>query len=118
MDLFAVEETIVEPGRFLAVAIGLSMAIEEGWEGQIRSVSSLAAEGVTILNSPGTIDSDFRGEVRVILINLGDLPLRVSAGMKIAQMVIAPAPQAEIRLSSSLSETERNDGGFGSTGST
>jgi dUTP pyrophosphatase len=121
MDLrAAVEEgrpLEIGPGGRCAVPTGLVMEIPEGFEGQVRPRSGLALKsGVTCLNTPGTIDSDYRGEVKVILANLGNEPFAVTRGMRIAQMVIAPVVQARIRLEQSVSETTRGTGGFGSTG--
>ncbi len=121
MDLrAAVEEGSpleIAPGGRFAVPTGLVMEIPEGFEGQVRPRSGLALKsGVTCLNTPGTIDSDYRGEVKVILANLGHDPFTVTRGMRIAQLVIAPVVQARIRLAQSVSETTRGAGGFGSTG--
>jgi len=107
----------LEPGARFAVPTGLVMEIPHGFEGQVRPRSGLALKsGITCLNTPGTIDSDYRGEVKVILVNLGAEPFTVSRGMRIAQLVIAPVVQARIIVESSLSETDRGAGGFGSTG--
>lgn len=119
MDLPAAVDgdMILEPGRRALVPTGLAIALPEGYEAQIRPRSGLAARnGVTVLNTPGTIDADYRGEVKVILINLGDAPFTVSRGMRIAQMVIAPVTRAAIVESDLLPETTRGTGGFGSTG--
>jgi dUTP pyrophosphatase len=115
----AVEEMIVlDPGQRVLVPTGLAMAIPAGFEGQVRPRSGLAARhGVTVLNTPGTIDADYRGEVKVILINLGDVPFQIERGARIAQLVIAPVHQAQIVEVGDLSETDRGGGGFGSTGS-
>ena len=121
MDLRAAVEDgvpleIASGGRF-AVPTGLIMEIPEGFEGQVRPRSGLALKsGITCLNTPGTIDSDYRGEVKVILANLGAEPFFVSRGMRIAQLVIAPVVQARISVHDSVSETTRGTGGFGSTG--
>ena len=105
------------PGKTAMVPTGLSMALPQGFEAQIRPRSGLAAKfGVTVLNSPGTVDSDYRGEVKVILINLGTSDFVVSRGMRIAQMVAAPVMQAVLEPVDTLPETARGDGGFGSTG--
>ena len=121
MDLrAAVEEGApleIAPGGRFAVPTGLTMEIPEGFEGQVRPRSGLALKsGITCLNAPGTIDSDYRGEVKIILANLGAEPFIVSRGMRVAQLVIAPVVQARISVHDSLSETERGAGGFGSTG--
>ena len=110
-------EMILAPGEFSAIPTGLQMAIPEGCEGQVRPRSGLAFKsGVTVLNSPGTIDCDYRGEVKVILINHGAAPFTITHGMRIAQMVIAPAMQARILEASALDDTDRGAAGFGSTG--
>ena len=105
------------PGARLAVPTGLVLEIPEGFEGQVRPRSGLALKhGITCLNSPGTIDSDYRGEVKVILANLGAEPFIVTRGMRIAQLVIAPVARAQIVETGELSESARGAGGFGSTG--
>ena len=116
--LAAVENTLwLEPGSRALVPTGLAMALPAGFEAQVRPRSGLAAKhGVTVLNTPGTIDADYRGEVKVILINLGDTAFEIARGDRIAQMVIAPVLQAEIEEVDILSETSRGAGGFGSTG--
>ena len=119
MDLRAAvtEPLTLTPGTRYAVPTGLAFAIEPGFEAQIRPRSGLALKnGITCLNTPGTIDSDYRGEVKVILINLGNEPFTISRGDRIAQMVVAPVVQAEILEVESLNETMRGAGGFGSTG--
>lgn len=111
------ESIELEPGKFRIIPTGLRMAIPEGYEGQVRPRSGLAARfGVTVLNSPGTIDADYRGEVGVILINLGSESYTIANGDRIAQLVIAPVVQAKLVESDSLDDTERGEGGFGSTG--
>lgn len=120
MDLRAAVDAaiILESGGRAAIPTGLVMEIPQGFEGQVRPRSGLALKsGVTCLNTPGTIDSDYRGEVKVILANLGAEPFTVTRGLRIAQMVIAPVVQARIRLTEDLSATDRGAGGFGSTGS-
>jgi len=103
-------------GRFLAPT-GLALAIPQGFEGQVRPRSGLAArDGVTVLNSPGTIDSDFRGEIGVLLVNLGAATVRVTHGARIAQLVIAPVARARLEDAEALADTPRGAGGFGSTG--
>ncbi len=119
MDLrAAVTKTVtLRPGERTLVPTGLKMALPTGFEAQIRPRSGLAYKhGITMLNSPGTIDSDYRGEVKVLAINHGDQPFDISHGDRIAQMVIAPVSQAQIREVQTLESTERNEGGFGSTG--
>ena len=114
----AVQEPVkLEPGARMLVPTGFQMAIPHGYEAQIRPRSGLAYKnGITMLNSPGTIDSDYRGEVKVLAINHGNEPFTISYGDRIAQMVIAPVSQAVIKEVQTLDETERNEGGFGSTG--
>ncbi len=108
---------VLAPGKRALVPTGLIFEIPEGYEGQIRPRSGLAFKnGITCLNTPGTIDSDYRGEVKVLLINLGDDPFEISRGMRIAQMVIAPVTQARVAEITEASTTTRGAGGFGSTG--
>ena len=121
MDLRAAvpegEPLVIRPGDRHAVPTGLAMAIPRGFEGQVRPRSGLALKsGITCLNTPGTVDSDYRGEVKVILINLGAEDFTVRRGDRIAQMVIAPVIQASVAEVSDLDETGRGTGGFGSTG--
>lgn len=107
----------LEAGARALIPTGLSMALPQGFEAQVRPRSGLAAKfGVSVLNSPGTIDADYRGEVKVILINHGDAPFTIEPGMRIAQMVIAPVSFARFELVDALDETARGAGGFGSTG--
>ncbi len=111
------EPLVLAPGQRAIVPTGLSFAIPSGYEIQLRPRSGLAAKhGVTVLNSPGTIDSDYRGEVKVILINLGTEDFTIFPGDRIAQMVVAPVEQAQFQVVDALSATERGQGGFGSTG--
>ncbi|MBN9673076.1 dUTP diphosphatase [Roseibium aggregatum] len=119
LDLLAAVDAPVtlKPGDRALVPTGLAMALPSGFEAQVRPRSGLAAKhGVTVLNTPGTIDADYRGEVKVILINLGDADFTVNRGERIAQMVIAPVVQADIQEVEALSDTTRGAGGFGSTG--
>ena len=119
MDLRAAIEgtTHIQPMERMAIPTGLCVAIPEGWEGQIRPRSGLALrQGLSMPNAPGTIDADYRGELKVLLINLGGESIEITRGMRIAQMLITPAPQAEIVVVDSLEDTERGLGGFGSTG--
>ena len=117
MDVVAAEDLILAPGQRQAVATGFSIAIPPGYEVQVRPRSGLALKhGVTCLNTPGTIDEDYRGEVKVILANLGSEPFEVRRGERIAQLVPAPVIKAEFREVNELSETGRGAGGFGSTG--
>lgn len=105
------------PGQRALIPTGLVLEIPEGWEVQVRPRSGLALKhGISLPNSPGTIDCDYRGPLGVILINLGDQPHRISHGERIAQMVVAPAPQAIFEVVANVSETSRGAGGFGSTG--
>ena len=108
---------VLAPGKHATVPTGLAVALPPGFEAQVRPRSGLAARhGVTVLNSPGTIDADYRGEISVILINHGDAPFMIRRGERIAQMVIAPVARAELAVAASLSATDRGSGGFGSTG--
>jgi dUTP pyrophosphatase len=119
MDICAAVEKdlILNPGERALVPTGLAMGLPNGFEAQIRPRSGLAARhGVTVVNSPGTIDADYRGEVRVALINLGQTPYTIRRGERIAQMVIQSVFQAQIVEVSNLDQTVRNGGGFGSTG--
>ena len=105
------------PGRHALVPTGLSIALPSGYEAQVRPRSGLAAKhGVTVLNAPGTVDADYRGEIGVLLINHGDAPFAIRRGERIAQMVIASVTRAELIPAASLPSTERGSGGFGSTG--
>ena len=109
----------IKPMQREAVPTGLTMAIPQGYEVQVRPRSGLAFKhGLTVANAPGTIDSDYRGEVKVILINLGDAPVEITHGMRIAQIVFAPVATAAPKIVTHLDETERGAGGFGSTGTT
>ena len=108
---------VLDPGKYAMVTTGLSIALPEGYEAQVRPRSGLAAKhGITVLNAPGTIDADYRGEVAVLLINHGGAPFTIRRGERIAQMVIAPVAQAELVAVSVLPSTMRGTGGFGSTG--
>jgi dUTP pyrophosphatase len=108
---------VLAPGKYAMVPTGLTIALPAGHEAQVRPRSGLAAKhGVTVLNSPGTVDADYRGEIAVILINHGDAPFPIKRGERIAQLVIAPVTQAELLAVEWLSETARGSGGFGSTG--
>jgi dUTP pyrophosphatase len=117
MDVVAAESLTLAPGARHAVATGFAMAIPRGYEVQVRPRSGLALKhGITCLNTPGTIDEDYRGEVKVILANLGDAPFEVVRGERIAQLVPAPVQKARFREVTDLDETARGAGGFGSTG--
>jgi len=117
IDLLAAAALTIAPGRHAAVPTGIALALPPGTEAQVRPRSGLARQhGVTVLNAPGTIDADYRGEIQVLLINHGAKPFAVTRGMRIAQLVIAPVVRAELREVSALEETARGAGGFGSTG--
>ena len=121
LDLMAAvpdnEPLTLAPGQYALVPTGLAIALPAGHEAQVRPRSGLAAKhGVTVLNSPGTIDADYRGEIKVILINHGATPFVIKRGERIAQMVIAPMVQAALVPVATLSATDRGAGGFGSTG--
>jgi dUTP pyrophosphatase len=116
-DIPAAEELTIQPGSVAAIPTGFALAIPSGYEGQVRPRSGLALKhAVTVLNAPGTIDADYRGEVKVILINHGREPFRVARGDRIAQLVIAPVTRAHFEQVNALEETQRGTGGFGSTG--
>ena len=115
--LLSGEELTIAPGERAKVPTGLSLALPAGYEGQVRPRSGLAAKhGVTVLNAPGTVDRDYRGEVMVVLINHGDTPFRLRRGDRIAQLVVAPVVTVEMVEAQALDETERGGGGHGSTG--
>lgn len=119
MDLRAciTENIVLKKGERKLIKTGISIALPENYEAQVRPRSGLALKnGITVLNTPGTIDADYRGEIGVILINLGDSDFTIERGMRIAQMVIAPVVQAELVEVKELDETSRGKGGFGSTG--
>ncbi len=119
MDLrAAIPEPIrLEPGKRAMIPTGIAIALPPGTEGQVRPRSGLAAKyGITVLNSPGTVDSDYRGEIKVILINLGDEAFIIEPGMRIAQLIVATHLKATLKIFTALPETIRGLGGFGSTG--
>ena len=119
MDLAAnIDANInIDPGKTAIIPTGLALSIPKGFEVQIRPRSGLAAkQKISVLNTPGTIDSDYRGEIKVILINLGQEPFKVEKGLRIAQMVVCPVVQAQLKEVDDLNETKRGKGGFGSTG--
>jgi len=117
LDLRADIAVTLEPGQRKLVPTGIAIAIPDGFEGQVRPRSGLALrDGLTCLNSPGTLDSDFRGEVGVILVNLGEAPVSLDRGERIAQLVIAPVVRADLIEVPSLPPTGRGSGGFGHTG--
>ncbi|HMY19039.1 MAG TPA: dUTP diphosphatase [Polyangium sp.] len=119
LDLCAAieDDVVIESLQRKLIPTGLSIAIPLGYEGQVRPRSGLALRhGITVLNSPGTIDADYRGEVKVLLVNLSDTPFRLSRGERIAQLVICPVELGELVLVDELDATERGAGGYGSTG--
>jgi dUTP pyrophosphatase len=119
MDLRAavVQPLVLKPGERTLVPTGLAIALPDGYEAQIRPRSGLAIKnGITCLNSPGTIDADYRGEVKIILVNLGSENFEIKRGDRIAQLIIAPVMQAQLEVVTELGETERQAGGFGHTG--
>jgi dUTP pyrophosphatase len=117
MDICAAEAVTLAPGKRHAVATGLAFAIPDGFEVQVRPRSGLALKhGITCLNTPGTIDSDYRGEVKVILANLGDADFAIAVGDRIAQIVVAPVTRGVMVEVAALDDTARGSGGFGSTG--
>jgi dUTP pyrophosphatase len=117
IDLAAAHSAEIAPGAWAAVGTGLEIELPPGYEAQVRPRSGLAMKhGVTVLNAPGTIDADYRGEIRVLLINHGRAPYVISPGDRVAQMVIAPVVRAEIAVVTELSSTIRGAGGFGHTG--
>ena len=117
LDVVAAESLTLAPGQRHAVATGFAIAIPAGYEVQVRPRSGLAIKhGITCLNTPGTIDSDYRGEVKVILANLGHEPFEVKRGERIAQLVPAPVLRADFHEVEALDDTDRGSGGFGSTG--
>jgi dUTP pyrophosphatase len=117
LDLCASEATRLEPGSYATVGTGLAFELSPGWEGQVRPRSGLAARhGVTVLNAPGTIDADYRGEVRVVLVNHGREAHEVRVGDRIAQLVVAPVARVQVLEVDALGSTPRGAGGFGHTG--
>lgn len=117
LQAFIKKDVILKPKEIILVPTGLSIAVEDNLEVQIRPRSGLAAKNkISILNTPGTIDSDYRGEIKVILINLGNEVFTIEKGSRIAQMVLCPITKAVLREVSDLNETNRGSGGFGSTG--
>jgi dUTP pyrophosphatase len=117
MDVVSAEDAVIAPGARHAVATGMAVAIPAGYEIQVRPRSGLALKhGITVPNTPGTIDSDYRGELKVILINLGTEPFAIARGDRVAQLVLAPVVQAAWEEVSELDATTRGAGGFGSTG--
>ena len=119
MDLAAniADNITIDPGKTAIIPTGLALSIPKGFEEQIRPRSGLAAkQKISVLNTPGTIDADYRGDIKVILINLGQDSFKVEKGLRIAQMVVCPVVQAKLKEVNDLNETERGEGGFGSTG--
>ncbi len=121
MDLHAAVDAaaavVIPPGRYASIPTGIAIALPAGTEAQVRPRSGLAARhGVTVLNAPGTIDADYRGEITVLLINHGDESFAITRGMRIAQLVIATVAIVQLQEVETLAETERGSGGFGSTG--
>jgi dUTP pyrophosphatase len=119
MDLSAAlgEPITLAPGAFQLIPCGFAIALPSGFEAQVRPRSGLASKhGVTVLNAPGTIDSDYRGEVKTLLINHGTVPFTITPGMRVAQLVVAPVTRVEWDVSDQLPSTARADGGFGHTG--
>jgi len=107
----------IGPGERALVPTGFIVAIPQGWEGQVRPRSGLALrEGLTLLNTPGTIDSDYRGELQVLVVNLGQLPVTIQRGDRVAQLILAPVAALDVEEVDSLEGTERGEGGFGSSG--
>jgi dUTP pyrophosphatase len=118
-DLCAAVDDVLTlaPGARAAVPTGFVLELPPGWEGQVRPRSGLALrDGLTVANAPGTIDSDYRGELKVLLVNLGDRPVEIARGDRIAQLVVAPVARAVFRETDELGATARGGGGFGSTG--
>jgi len=114
----AMDPVILAPGERSLVPTGIAIALPDGYEAQVRPRSGLAARhGLTVLNSPGTIDADYRGEIQVLLANFGNAPVAITRGTRVAQLVIAPVVRAQISEVASLDKTQRGSGGFGSTGS-
>lgn len=119
MDIYAAleENLLLAPGRIALVPTGFAMSLPDGFEAQIRPRSGLAVKhGIGIINSPGTVDADYRGEVKIALINLGQKPVTLKRGDRIAQMVIQQVYQAKVKVVEQLDDTDRNEGGFGHTG--
>jgi len=116
MDLFAAESICLDPGEIKLLPTGIKVAVPAGYELQIRPRSGLAVQGIGIVNSPGTVDSDYRGEIKVCLINFSKNPFWIKRGDRIAQAVVSPVIQAKIKCVDSLDSTLRGEGGFGHTG--
>ncbi|MDT9756435.1 dUTP diphosphatase [Heyndrickxia coagulans] len=117
LDLYSIEEKTIAPGEAELIRTGIAIELPRRTEAQVRPRSGLALNHrVTVLNSPGTIDEGYRGEIKVILINFGKQPFTVEKGMRIAQMIIAPVMSVTVTVTEQLAESERGEGGFGSTG--
>lgn len=119
LDLYAaiVDSIFIQPGEIKLIPTGIKLSIPSGYEGQIRPRSGLALKhGITVLNTPGTIDADYRGVVNIILINLGEQTVRINSGDRIAQLIFNRVIKAEFELAEELDETKRRNGGFGHTG--
>lgn len=117
LDLFSVEKVIINPMERKLVHTGIKIQLPENTEAQVRPRSGLALKnGITLLNSPGTIDAGYRGEIKLLMINLGEKPFMVEKKMKIAQMVIKPVERVDVKKVSELDDTKRGENGFGSTG--
>ena len=119
MDLYAAvsEQEIIESGKIKLIPVGITIILPPGYEAQIRPRSGLAVKwGITVINSPGTIDSDYRGELKVALVNLGDYAFKINRGDRIAQMMVQKCPQVELLEIDNVPTSDRNEGGFGHTG--
>jgi len=117
LDLRSTEEVTLEPMERKLVSTGLQIAVPEGFEAQVRPRSGLALKhGIALVNSPGTIDSDYRGEIGIIVINLGQSVVKLAKGERVAQLVIAPVVRVEVKVVETIEDTDRGAGGFGSTG--
>lgn len=118
LDLFSVEEVLIKPMERKLVSTGIKIQLPQNTEAQVRPRSGLALKyGITLLNTPGTVDEGYRGEIKVLMINLGQESFLVEKGMKIAQMIVKPVERVDVEEVEELSDTERGEGGFGSTGS-
>lgn len=115
-DVCSQEDAILRNGEVKVLSTGLFLEVPEGYECQIRPRSGLAARGITILNAPGTLDSDYRGELKVILHSIANQPVKITTGDRIAQLVFAPVTRVDFEVVEELGKTERGEGGFGSTG--
>lgn len=116
MDLHSLEQTTLEPGEIKLIRTGIGMELPKGYEAQVRPRSGLSLKGITVVNSPGTIDSDYRGEIKVILTNIGKEPFRIEKEERISQLVIQKVEQCDLTETKKLTKSERGSNGFGSTG--